>query len=301
MARFASILCPVDGGRRSAVAVRRAIAVAGGDTEILFLAVAWRVGSGPTQRATLAPARAEEALRDAAAAAKAAGVRCTCVLEYAPDRTLEVLEYARDHELLVLGAPVASRAAGILAGSLASTAVHRAPGPVLLARGGDDDGPFPRHIIAASDGTDAARTAVATAAELAKRAGARLTLAHVSGHGDSGVLPAAVAEQARFLRERLGVEPDIEAVSGRAAHALAGLARRGDADLLVLGSRGLHGARALGSTSERVAHEAPISVLIMRPAPVVGAPRELATAAQDNAVRARDQMVARRVASGRLA
>lgn len=37
-----------------------------------------------------------------------------------------------------------------------------------------------------------------------------------------------------------------------------------DADLLVLGSRGLHGLRALGSVSERVAHRAACSTLIVR-------------------------------------
>ncbi|MGH3044966.1 MAG: universal stress protein [Gaiellaceae bacterium] len=37
------------------------------------------------------------------------------------------------------------------------------------------------------------------------------------------------------------------------------------ADLLVVGSRGLHGVRALGSVSERVAHKAPCSVLVVRP------------------------------------
>jgi nucleotide-binding universal stress UspA family protein len=36
-------------------------------------------------------------------------------------------------------------------------------------------------------------------------------------------------------------------------------------DLLVVGSRGLHGIRALGSVSERVAHKAPCSVLVVRP------------------------------------
>jgi nucleotide-binding universal stress UspA family protein len=39
------------------------------------------------------------------------------------------------------------------------------------------------------------------------------------------------------------------------------------ADLLVVGSRGLHGARALGSVSERVAHKAPCSVLVVRRPP----------------------------------
>jgi nucleotide-binding universal stress UspA family protein len=37
-------------------------------------------------------------------------------------------------------------------------------------------------------------------------------------------------------------------------------------DLLVLGSRGLRGLRALGSVSERVAHQAPCSLLVLRTA-----------------------------------
>jgi nucleotide-binding universal stress UspA family protein len=37
-----------------------------------------------------------------------------------------------------------------------------------------------------------------------------------------------------------------------------------EADLLVVGSRGLKGIKALGSVSERVAHEAKCSVLVVR-------------------------------------
>jgi nucleotide-binding universal stress UspA family protein len=37
-----------------------------------------------------------------------------------------------------------------------------------------------------------------------------------------------------------------------------------DADLLVVGSRGLHGLKALGSVSERVAHQAHCSTLVVR-------------------------------------
>ena len=40
-----------------------------------------------------------------------------------------------------------------------------------------------------------------------------------------------------------------------------------DADLLVVGNRGLHGLRALGSVAERVAHQAACSVLVVRAAP----------------------------------
>jgi nucleotide-binding universal stress UspA family protein len=38
-------------------------------------------------------------------------------------------------------------------------------------------------------------------------------------------------------------------------------------DLVVIGSRGLHGLKALGSISERVAHQAECSVLVVREAP----------------------------------
>lgn len=45
----------------------------------------------------------------------------------------------------------------------------------------------------------------------------------------------------------------------------------GIVDLVVVGSRGLHGLKALGSVSERVAHEAEGSVLVVREAPWQGA------------------------------
>ena len=42
-------------------------------------------------------------------------------------------------------------------------------------------------------------------------------------------------------------------------------AAREDASLVVIGSRRVGGVRALGSVSERVVHEAPCSVLVVRP------------------------------------
>jgi len=41
----------------------------------------------------------------------------------------------------------------------------------------------------------------------------------------------------------------------------------GIVDLVVVGSRGVHGLKALGSVSERVAHQAECSVLVVRKAP----------------------------------
>jgi nucleotide-binding universal stress UspA family protein len=58
------------------------------------------------------------------------------------------------------------------------------------------------------------------------------------------------------------VDASTEVVSGKPVGAL--LEASEQADLVVLGSRGLHGLRALGSVSERVAHEASCSVLVVR-------------------------------------
>ena len=55
----------------------------------------------------------------------------------------------------------------------------------------------------------------------------------------------------------------VEQLRGRAHDAIA---RVGDGvDLIVMGARGLKGAKALGSVSERVAHKAASSVLVVRP------------------------------------
>jgi nucleotide-binding universal stress UspA family protein len=56
--------------------------------------------------------------------------------------------------------------------------------------------------------------------------------------------------------------PSIVLDPGKPVDTLVDLAE--EADLLVVGSRGLHGPRALGSVSERVGHQAPCSVLVIR-------------------------------------
>jgi nucleotide-binding universal stress UspA family protein len=221
------------------------------------------------------------------------------VLEHAPDPVPAILTHARDHDLLVLGAPPVSRATGILGGSVATAVAHRAPVPVLFARG--ETSAFPRHLVVASDGSDESRNAVRVAAELARRAGARITLIHAGEPSEAEMLPRRLADHAALLCEHVGVTPDVVTVHGRPQHAVVAGAIAAHADLLVVGSRGLHGARALGSVSERLAHDAPMSVLIARPELQPPLRPDLAGAAADAAARARECALAGRVASGRLA
>ena len=58
------------------------------------------------------------------------------------------------------------------------------------------------------------------------------------------------------------IAPDLEEHDARALDALTVAAET--TDLVVVGSRGLRGLKALGSLSERLAHEAKHSVLVVR-------------------------------------
>jgi nucleotide-binding universal stress UspA family protein len=94
-------------------------------------------------------------------------------------------------------------------------------------------------------------SAYATARYLADRFDAELR--PVVAHGGKAVDGARIERILGARRDDLPDDP-VRALVAAAA----------DADLTVVGSRGLHGLRALGSVSERVAHDARSSVLIVR-------------------------------------
>jgi nucleotide-binding universal stress UspA family protein len=174
--------------------------------------------------------------------------------------------------------------------------VHRARGPVLLVRDTGDAEAFPQRIVVASDGSREPRLAGRTAADIASSGQADVTLVCVD---DSETAPRLL-EQATFLRERVGREPKVVTLGGRPHQAITEIAGEIGADLLVVGTRGLHGARALASTSERLAHEAGMSVLIARPTRRLVPHPELTTAARTAAIRLRERAIEGRFTRGRV-
>lgn len=145
-------------------------------------------------------------------------------------RPWEVLLYeiaCSDNTLVALGSHGAGRAKGILIGSTATELLHKAPCSVLVAR--KPLKTFPNSIVVGVDDSPKGVTADAVAKDLAERFGAELD---------------------RYENVRNPVNTLVEAAI--------------EADLLVVGSRRLHGVKALGSVSERVAHEAKCSVLVVR-------------------------------------
>ncbi|HEU5277672.1 MAG TPA: universal stress protein [Gaiellaceae bacterium] len=159
-------------------------------------------------------------------------------------------EIERDEDTLVaIGSSGTGRLLGIVEGAVATEIIHKAPCSVLVARPVDNG--FPRRVVVGVDGSVESAAAYAAARYIAERFGAELH--------------ALVAWGGKGVNERLVAtitEGDHEDRREGPADALASAAE--SADLVIVGSRGLHGLRALGSISERVAHSAPCSTLVVR-------------------------------------
>lgn len=140
-------------------------------------------------------------------------------------------------------------------------------------------------IVVGTDGSDTAGRAVASAAELASADGARLVVvtAYVPDDRASGdvsvddvpadlryvltdrVQAEELAEGGRSVAKAAGVSRvTVQALPGDPSEVLLEAAKDFDADLIVVGSRGLtsHAHFILGSVAASVAHHAPCDVLI---------------------------------------
>jgi nucleotide-binding universal stress UspA family protein len=160
--------------------------------------------------------------------------------------------------LLCVGSHGHSRLGGAIRGSVASNALHSARCSVLIARDSRGDATeafasFPRLVVCGVDGSAASAGAAAAAHALSERKACDARyLAAEDGLGVSFAEASKAAPTPGALRIEAGRPVDVLLAQSRTA------------DLLVIGSRGLGGSRAIGSVSERVAHEAECSVLAVR-------------------------------------
>jgi nucleotide-binding universal stress UspA family protein len=164
-------------------------------------------------------------------------------------------------DLVAVASHGSSRPAGIVFGSVATAMVHHAPCCVLVARDREEAGSFPRVILHAGDGSPDSIQAARLAGTIAARHGATVVTLHVRDGQQPG---ERVAEEAVSIIESCGREPVLETADGPAHRRIVEVADRAGASLILVGSRGLTGLKALGSVSERVAHRAPCSVLVVR-------------------------------------
>jgi nucleotide-binding universal stress UspA family protein len=138
-------------------------------------------------------------------------------------------------------------------------------------------------IVVGTDGSPTAEQAVERAAALGKALGARIHLVsayepspvRVAGGGEAargelligpGVTVESVLEQAAGALRVKGIEVECYARKGDPAEAILDVAQEVDADLVILGSKGMRGTRRflLGSVPNKVSHHAPCDVMIVR-------------------------------------
>jgi nucleotide-binding universal stress UspA family protein len=143
-----------------------------------------------------------------------------------------------------------------------------------------------RSIVVGTDGSDTATQAVRQAVDLAKATGARIEL--VSAYEPVGSqrlreestqvpedmqwmvnpredVDATLEEASEVVREA-SIDVEAHARQGDPADAILDVAEETKADLIVVGNKGMTGARRflLGSVPNKVSHHAPCSVLIIR-------------------------------------
>jgi len=270
---FEKVVVAVDGTRAGFEAGRQAARLVRPGGQLLLVAVADpslaifnRWGPGPIVRPNeerfgevlaLASERltgcAEESLR--AMRAQLPGVEGVReqVVEGQAWNALRDVALAEVADLVVVGSHGGRRLTGIALGSTATELLHAAPCSVLVARPPFDPGAFPSRLVAGIDGSAASLAALDLANRIAVAAGVRTRASVLAARG-SGIDGTVL--------ERLAQPLPVEYRDIRPVEALIEAAA--EVDLVILGARGLSGSRALGSVSERVAHRANSSVLVVR-------------------------------------
>ena len=142
-------------------------------------------------------------------------------------------------------------------------------------------------VVVGTDGSQTAQTAVRQAIELARQVGSRLLIVSAYEPVPEQRLRAArfdvptdlewivnprddvlaLLEEAHEQAQTAGVgEVETFACQGDAADAILDVAEERGADLIVVGNKGMTGAKRflLGSVPNKVSHHAPCSVLIVR-------------------------------------
>jgi nucleotide-binding universal stress UspA family protein len=247
---FKEIVVGADGSAASRLALRLAARLRASDARLLALSVAevqaaWRTGLEAGNWMNWLRAAAEDIQRESARELRDIPHAAARVTNGRPGDALLEAVRSREADLLAIGAGRSSRALGLVFGSTATRLVREASSSVLVARGDVDVDQFPRRILVGVDGSSHAADAEAVGRLLAGSFDGQLR--RIVATGGEAIDPLWVDAE---IDDRAPVEALTEASR--------------EADLLIVGSRGRRGVKALGSVSERLAHRAACPVLIVR-------------------------------------
>ena len=194
-----------------------------------------------------------------------------------------ICDYAREHDidLVVVGTQGRTGLARVLMGSCAARLVRHAHCDVLVVRGDTSDWNV-RHIVAPTDLSDNASSAIAAAGQIHETFGGELSLLHVLdetvplpsletvGLANTATLARRLKEDLEEIRTSLFSGDDTVSshvmVGETPAPGICRSAKDDDAQLVVVATHGRSGLAAMliGSVSEQVVQQAPCPVLTVR-------------------------------------
>jgi nucleotide-binding universal stress UspA family protein/nitrite reductase/ring-hydroxylating ferredoxin subunit len=254
---YRSIVVGTDGSETALLAVQSATALAKRFAAVVHVVCA---SGGELDESTAA-----EVLRHAEDAVRATGMETHAHVRRGPAaEAMKEVADAQGAEMIVVGNVGMGKARRFRLGGIAEQVAHEAPCDVLIVHTRDLEVPGGeyRHLLVGTDGSATATEAARKGFELAEILDAEVTLVHV---GDP-LVGAVVLEETANTRP--GAAPaHTEAVPrGDPAERLVERAGKGDVDLLVVGNKGMSGARRylLGSVPSKVMHESPIDVMIAK-------------------------------------
>jgi 3-phenylpropionate/trans-cinnamate dioxygenase ferredoxin reductase subunit len=213
--------------------------------------------------------RAEAILNEALEVAKKARVNAVAALQNAPPADL-IVSVAEEQkaDLLVVGNKGMGNPSRFRLGSVPDRTAYFAPCDLLIfdttgfveAGGKGQPGRF-SNVLVATDGSPTANEAARKAFDLASLMDAKVTLVYV---GDPIIGAIKLEETAGTAPE--GVEVQQRITEGEPAEQICAVAEAEGVDLIVVGNKGITGARRflLGSVPNKVAHYAPTNVLIAK-------------------------------------
>lgn len=249
---YKRILLGTDGTDRAAQAGRVAASLATAGKAELIVCHVWEHREG-----------AEARLAEVVDAAKAAGVKKVVPELHGarpPAEVLMEIAEARDVGLVIVSGGRGQSGLGAVADRLS----HHSPRDLLIVsqRSVPAEGPVYRRLMIATDGSPTADRAARKGYDLAEAMGATVTLAFV-GHPATGKL---ITEDTVATYGSDHVDTSIDLRRGDPSDELLAAARDADADLIVVGNKGMTGLKRffLNPVPERVVARADRDTLVAR-------------------------------------
>lgn len=124
-----------------------------------------------------------------------------------------------------------------------------------------------KKILVGVDGSGYADKALKQATEIAKRFSAEITVINIYHTPAGRDTSEKILNKAKETLEQAGVKHNVVSVlSVNEPKVINGMAEDGKFDLIVVGSRGMGAIKAylLGSVCDKICHDSPVSVLIVK-------------------------------------